>query len=694
MPQINISVEGSSPITLEVDLEWDTVANLKAKIQDKEGIPVDQQQLSLGEVTLEDGSTLAACGITAECIVALSRRPISVFVHRVSEELLTFSMRPTDSIGALKQKIEDTENIAVTRQRIFHNRINLDDTRELSQFRTLPDHVATFQLEIRINITLQLYTGMSIPMEIASDEPVDTLQNMIHTRGGIPYHLQQSTYEDRVLEYGRRVNEYGLRHGATVHVNLRNYEVMVFIKTLTGRTIVLTVTPHDTVAMVKRKIARQEGIPEERQRLIFVGEQLNDHHRLLDYRIEHESAVHLVVRSGDGFQVYIRIASGRSIVFEVQPNDTVMSLKVRIRERESVPIDLQELFLNERKLEDDSTMQECGVTTNTTLNLVIDHDRNTQVFIALHTGDTMSMWVNTEETVLQLKELIAAKEGIASDLQEIYFARERLVNERTLRSYTIEDNHILHLAVITPPVLQLLVRMQSGKELTLEEPENQTVEAVKSEIQRREGIPVNEQQLFFGGSELDNDRKLNSYEIKSGSTLDLIPLVVPSPATTPTGLLLFVKTLTGKTLTLNIGPFDTILDLKNKIKEKEGLPIGQQCLVAAGKQLDNSLAVSNSGIQNQSVLHLVLRVPSHGPVQINIAGINGKSLQFDMTLGDTIEVVKERIQGREGIPAGQQTLIFEGERLEEDDRTLASYDVRDGATLQLEYPAADITTID
>ena len=255
---------------------------------------------------------------------------------------------------------------------------------------------------------------------------------------------------------------------------------MVFIKTLTGRTIVLTVTPHDTVAMVKRKIARQEGIPEERQRLIFVGEQLNDHHRLLDYRIEHESAVHLVVRSGDGYQVYVRFVSGRSIVFEMQPNDTVMSLKVRIREREGIPIDLQELFLEERKLEDDSTMQECGVTTNTTLNLVVDHNRNTQVFIALHTGDTMPMWVNTDETVLQLKELIAAKEGIESDLQDIYFARERLVNERTLRSYTIEDNHILHLAVITRPVLQLFVRMQSGKELTLEEPDNQTVEAVKT----------------------------------------------------------------------------------------------------------------------------------------------------------------------------------------------------------------------
>jgi len=229
--------------------------------------------------------------------------------------------------------------------------------------------------------------------------------------------------------------------------------------------------------------------------------------------------------------------------------------------------------------------------------------------------------------------------------------------------------------------------MQNGKELSLEEPADQTVESVKNTVQRREGIPVSEQQLFFGGSELENGRKLNSYEIKDGSILDLIPLVVASPTTTPTGMLLFVKTLTGKTLTLNIDPLDTIRDLKNQIKLKEGLPISQQCLVAAGKQLDNNLMVSTCNIQNQSVLHLVLRVPSHGPVQITVVGANGKDLQFDLTLGYTIKDVKERIQTREGIPSRQQTLLFNGERLDED-RTLASYDVIDGAMLQLEYPAA------
>ena len=689
MPQIYISVEGGTTVTLEVDLALDTVANVKTKVRDKEGIPVEQQQLSFKGETLEDGSILMACGIAAEDMLSLTRirDEIQVTVQRASGEPLALTMRLRDTAGDVKQKIEETESIPVARQWLYYLETRLEDRRGLSQLQTRLRPWVNLRLEIRINITLQLYTGMSIPMEIASDEPIDTIQNMVHTRGHIPYHLQQSTYGEQVMEYGLRVSDYGVQDGAVVNVSLRNYEVMVFIKTLTGRTIMVRVTPSDTVSMVKDKIEQQEGISAERQRLIFVGEQLHDHRRLLDYRIEHESALHLVYRSGDGFQIFVQVGNGRSMVFEVQPNDTISSVKVRVREREGIPLDLQELFLDGTKLENASTIRDCGVAPNGTLNLVVDHGRNTQVFIALHTGETLSMWVNPEETVLRLKELISNRKDIPVDIQEIYFARVHLINERTLNSYTIENNHMLHLEISTPPVLHLLVRMRSGKELSLEEPANQTVESVKSEVHRREGIPVSEQQLFFGGSELDNGRTLNSYEVKDGSVLDLIPFVVASPATTPTGMLLFVKTLTGKTLTVNIDPLDTIRDLKNKIKEKEGLPISQQCLVAAGKQLDNNLPVSTCNIQNQSVLHLVLRVPSHGPVQITVVGVNGKDLQFDLTLGDTIEAVKERIQTQEGIPSGQQTLLFNGERLDED-RTLASYDVTDGATLRLEYPQA------
>jgi len=78
-----------------------------------------------------------------------------------------------------------------------------------------------------------------------------------------------------------------------------------------------------------------------------------------------------------------------------QSNDTISSVKVRVHEREGVPLDRQELFLDGQKLENSWTIQECGVTSNSTLNLVVDQGRNTQIFVALHTGETLSMWVGS-----------------------------------------------------------------------------------------------------------------------------------------------------------------------------------------------------------------------------------------------------------------------------------------------------------
>ena len=148
----------------------------------------------------------------------------------------------------------------------------------------------------------------------------------------------------------------------------------------------------------------------------------------------------------------------------------ISSVKVRVHEREGVPLDLQELFLDGQKLENSLTIRECGVTSNGTLNLVVNQGRNTQIFVVLHPGETLSMWVNPEETVLRLKELISDRKDIPVDIQEIYFARRQLDNERTLNSYTIENNHMLHLEISIPPILQLLARVQNRKELSLEEP--------------------------------------------------------------------------------------------------------------------------------------------------------------------------------------------------------------------------------
>eukprot|EP00122_Pirum_gemmata_P014853 Pgem_evm1s13863 len=251
-------------------------------------------------------------------------------------------------------------------------------------------------------------------------------------------------------------------------------------------------------------------------------------------------------KRSNSFNIFVRdIRQSINYIVNVTNSSTFCEVK---RQLKGVNACRNYFFFKGDSFNDEQTLSSGGLIENSTVHVVPNVEINCNdenggerfsIFISTITGKLITITdVNSFTAIIDVKNKIQNSDGIPPDQQSLIFAGVELDGEVSLGSYNIQKDSTLFIllrlrgGVVVPnnqtntntPVVKfdIIVQTLTGKTATLKVENVDTISKVKSRIREAEGVPEDQQGIFFAGRSLSDQFTLHDYNIRSESTIFLV----------------------------------------------------------------------------------------------------------------------------------------------------------------------------